>query len=228
MASQWHWASLLPLLGVFIRRHCCGYFESSWTWFSSRKGDFSLLQAFWLDSAAWDSFLKANVTRKDWSKKNIENLRVFCVFCCWQQMGLLPHLEAGTYISSFSFFCLCISRSPSCSLSPVVFFSPCAYPVYVRAQWRAPFSSMLISCHICSIFCSLVWSIFELGGESTNSACPSSLQSCILWNHSKHISEPVLWSCRFFPCLHRTLNSAISWSLQTRLLLTFTSLTGLF
>lgn len=132
MALQWHWAALLLLLVVFIRHHWREYFNSSWIWFSSSKCEVSFASDFLTGLRSMGSILKGHVARKDQGKKNIENLRLFCVFCCWQQKGLLPHLEAGTHRPSFSFFCLCTSRSPSYSLSSLVSFSFCAHPVYVR------------------------------------------------------------------------------------------------
>lgn len=223
---QWHWAVLLSFLGVFIRHHWRGYFKSSWTWFSSSKGNFSLLQTFSLVSGAWDSFLKASVARKDWGKKNIENLRLFCVFCWWQQMGLLSHLEAGTHIPSFSFFCLCTSRSPSCSLSPVVFFSSCAYPVYGGLIKSSFFIHVHLLPHWLDIL--LIELVHFWAWRRINQLCSFPLLSrAVFYEIVPSTSEQGLWSCCFLPCLLRILKSAISWSLQSRLLLTFTGFTSL-
>lgn len=91
---------------------------------------------------------------------------------------------------------------------------------------------MQTSCHLCLILCLLGWAILEFGGdlwESTNSLgpflspglYPMGFFQAYLW------TRVVIWFFALFPPL-RILNAASSWSLQPRLLLSFTSLTGSF
>lgn len=113
--------------------------------------------------------------------------------CCpiWKQAHIFPHFPFSAYVPVEALlvpFHLLFFSAPVLFLFMLEFseepvFRPCSSPAtsaWYSARWVGPFLSL----------------------EENQPALldPSSLQSCILWNSSKHISEPGLWFCCFLPC----------------------------